>query len=657
MPLKTIRLRSKLIRNSSNNNRVKFLAYSGDAVDLSDYGIDAPAVYDLESTSIASQTLPMNYNHRVKVGETDKVLNTKQTIRGTGEYTESNKITERIKNSDRDYEASIELDVRDAQITFHENGFTANGQKFEGPHYLIKNSILDAMAITEEGRDSMTKVHKLSKSELNRIKNSKKPTKKPTKAPARRVTATKRRPITNTLPRKKVAAPEPVTTIPYSKLRRLENKYPDYQELIFKGVDAGHSFARIHNTVKLAALEDGLPTPPKQGKESVDLLEARLLNAVVAEPERILEKAYGKEVRDRVMNMDQIGLKELLVLGANQLGGQFTGFSDIDQLINFMGAANQGRLHNAAGFSTFSMPNLFKRVTELVIEDAWKIENLFAPGMCFPTSHSDFKTHERYRPSGGSMWEGLDANGRIKAGSFGKEHRYTSNLDTKAQMLAFNREMVENDDLGVIQELLDLMVEGGEIIPDIKLVQHMLAADGNGFWATTDTTSLKKNSYSGTALTDANLNTVWLAAKKQTIAKGRVNWVNQISDKWDLVVPPELERTAEELVDPGRLISPVDTTNKRGDKPYWTGKVGVKTFNQLSNTSISTSITPSGTTWFLWPRGVKYSPFAISYLRGRKRPVVRVKEAPVDMLGFVVVGVFDVEINDREQSAIIRCQQ
>jgi hypothetical protein len=93
---------------------------------------------------------------------------------------------------------------------------------------------------------------------------------------------------------------------------------------------------------------------------------------------------------------------------------------------------------------------------------------------------------------------------------------------------------------------------------------------------------------------------------------------------------------------------------RQGEDNYWFGKLDIWKFNQLSNTSMNTNA--NSTRWFLWPQRQKYSPFAISYLRGRRRPLVRVKEAPVDMLGFVVVGVFDVEINNREPQAIIRCE-
>jgi len=212
--------------------------------------------------------------------------------------------------------------------------------------------------------------------------------------------------------------------------------------------------------------------------------------------------------------------------------------------------------------------------------------------------------------------------------------------------------MIENDDMGAIDEIMTLMTEGALIVPDYKLLQHMLAASGNGFWSTTDTATLKKNLYTGTALTAPNLSTVYLAAQKQTIDKGRVNWVNQITDQWDLVIPPELEETAWNIIKQDKVVG--QTTEKTGDKNYWFGKFGIKKFNQLSNTSMHASA--NATRWFLWPKATRYAPFAVSYLRNRRRPIVQVKEAPVDMLGFVVVGVFDININDREQSAIIRCE-
>lgn len=652
MPLKKIKIPTKLVQNNSASNRLQFLGYTGGAVDLADYGLDAPAVYDLKTLTIANQKIPLNYNHRTKIGDTDKVQNTKQVIRGSGSITQETKIAKRVKNNLKDYEASMGLDASSATVKFYPNGFKANDQEFVGPHYLIKNTLLDEMSITEEGRDPMTKIHRLSRMELSKIKGA-----KPNKV--RRINTSV--PIKTKNKTRRINTSVPTTSDNslkmIAKLKRLENKYPDYTNDIWEGAERGHSFRKIYNQVRLLAAEDALPTPPAVGKKSIDLLEARLVNTLCKEPEKTLEKHYGAKVRDEICGQDHIGIKEIMVTAANQTGGRFSGFSDIDTLINHVGAQNKQRIENT-GFSSFSMPNLFKRAAQITMEEAWNIEEFFGPQRCYVKSHSDFKTQESYRPSGGTMWEGLDAEGRVKHGYFGKENRYLANLDTKAQMLGFNREMIENDDMGMISEMLDLMIEGALIVPDYKLMQRMLSADDDStvnFWFSTQTTVggtiYGQNSYS-LALTEANLNTLYLAAQKQTINKGSVSWVNQISDRWAVVVTPELEKTAWEIINPARLISPTGSAVRQGVDNYWNGKLDVWKFNQLSNTSMHSSATTNR--WFLWPQKRKYAPFAISYLRGRQRPIVAVKEAPVDMLGFVVVGVFDTEINNREPQAIIR---
>ncbi len=652
MPLKKMFLKTKVVRNSQDATKVKFMGYTGDAVKLDDYGFDHPGVYDLETLRIANQRMPLNYNHRTKVGETTKIENTKQTIRGVGSITETNNAAKRISNADFNMEASMGIDASEIQVVFMKDGMKANGQTFEGPHYLIKNALLDEMTITESGRDSMTKVHKLSRMELSNIKNSKPAIKAKTPTPININ-------INNSTPRKKVAsaapAAKPKQQLSYSQLRRLENQFPDYQETILDAVDAGWSYSRIENAVKLAAAEDGLPRPPRLSNVSdgVDELEARLVATLCKDPEKTLEREYGAETRDRLCNSEQLGLRELLVLGAERLGGNYSGFSDVGNLVDFVGRANAGRLNNT-GFSTFSMPNLFKRVTEVVLEESWKISEFFAPEKCFVTSHSDFKETKRIRPSGGTMWEGLDSQGRVKHGSFGEEHTYSAKLDTKAQMLGFSREMIENDDMGAIGELLDLMVEGALVIPDVKLVNHMLQDTGS-FFRTTASGVQGINDYTGSgnyALSESALDIAYTAARSQTINKGRIDWMNKITDRWALVIPPSLEKAAWKLIKQDKLIGPVDTTLQTGDKNYWFNKLDIWVFNQLENTSINAKATSD--MWFLWPQQRKYAPWAISYLKGRKRPTIRVLDAPVDMLGFVVVGYYDVNINDRESEAVIR---
>lgn len=585
------------------------------------------------------------YNHRTIVGKTTEVTNTKQVVRGFGEISEENKAAKRISNADFNMEASMGLDVAEANIKFHETGVTINGQKFRGPHYVISNALLDEMTITEEGRDSMTKIHRLSRIELSKIKG-----KKPVK--------NTRKPSTgdddDDVDIEDDVEESGLTRLEMSRIINLQTKYPKYAKEIANGLEKGHSLARIRNTVRLRSMEDQLPKPPKaRGTGDNDLLAGRLLLSVSASEntEKMIEKKFGPKKAEVILNAGPIGLKELLVEGANRLGGRFTGYSDCERLVNFVGGHNATAIKNT-GFSSFSMPNLFESVTTMVMEEAWLVEELFAPKHCYVNSNTNFLPTRRIRPAGGQMWEGLDANGRIKHGNFGKEHVYENKLDTKAQVLGFNREMIENDDMGAIQELLNLMVDGALIVPDVKLLTHLMQ-DNGAFFRSAASGDLPQNDFSNSgsyALSATSLDTVYLSARKQSINKGRVTWQNMVSDKWYLVTGPTLERTAWELCKQRTLIGPTDS--RQGQDNYWYGKVEPLTFNQLENTSISEKA--KSDMWFLWPKQTKYAPFAITYLRNRKRPIVQVKEAPVDMLGFIVVGVFDVEINDRESQAIRR---
>lgn len=641
---------------------------------MSDHGFDHPVVYDLESLRVKNQRLPMMYNHRTEVGHTTRVDNSKTDLSGIGILSVDNKASKRIANAaakEFPYQASMGIDAGRIKVEFHPRGMDANGQSFKGPHYLLKNAINDEMTITPIGRDTNTSVSllnsRISMHELNRIKNA-----------ATRKTVKKAAPSNPAPVKKKVVkqgdpTPTPVrkkvknskvrsgqhTNLPqridndarFAKVLRLIDRYPKQRKMILNSVEDGESLGRIANMAKMRDLQDQLPRAPRIGNKGKgpDILEARLLNALCVNPEKTLAKKYGKEVRDQVMDLPRIGLKELLVEGCYRLGQRFTGHSDINNMCDFLNRHSRARILNL-GFSSFDLPNMFKRVTEFVMEESWKIEDTFAPSNLFVTSNNDFKPTERIRPSGGQMWEGLDPEGKIKHGSMGPEKRYTTELDTKAQMLVFNREMIENDDLDSINEIIQLMLEGAIIVPDYKLLQHMLQAN-NGFFKASGE-YINDFSGSGAELNETNLTTIFTAAQKQVIEKGRISWVNRLGNIWDLVIPPELERTAWELLNQTTLIGPTGT--RQGSKNYWAGKLNVKVFNQLSNTTMNTKATDD--MWFLWPQGARYAPFAITYLRGKRSPTVEVKEVPADMLGFAIRGYFDVEVNDREPTAIIRAR-
>lgn len=614
------------------------------------------------------------YNHRTAIGHTNEILNTGKAVSGTGTLSVENRISKKIKNAAENqfpYEMSLGMDARKIKIDYFPEGTVLNGRTFKKPTYVIKNTLVDEITITEEGRDSNTSMRllnsKIDKKELLTIKNS--ATKKPVKL--ERPTTAKKKPLVleNTMPKKKTptSTPSPQKVTMGTALRLL-NKFPEQKDVITKGLDLNWSKARILNAVKLRRLENQLPQPIKVGKAGAKdnlLLEARVLNAVCQNPEKTLERAYGKEIRDRVMNTPNIGVKEFLLESARRTGeNSYNGHSDINRLMNYLGRYNKAhigsdRLHNSTGFSSFDMPNLFARVTKITMDEAWLIGGFFAKEMCYKTSQSDFKKTLRFRPSGGEVWQGLDQDGKIKHTSFGDETSYETSLDTKAQMLMINRNIAKNDDFGAIKELLKLMAEGSKMVPDVKLVSRMWQTAGTFFTnyaADTETGGVGSgNNLTNHALNETNLLLAYDLASERITTKGDVNWIDQIGDNWTIVVgTAAMERTAWDLVEQKEFVSNTTANTKQTRANYLYKKFGVKRYSNLVNKTISADANRNG--WFLWPSDPMYAPFAINWLDGVEQPTIETIDAPVDMLGFGVRGYIDVDINDRESQTIVRAQ-
>lgn len=629
----------------------------------------------------------MMYNHRTPVGKTTRVENSRKKVAGEGILDETNRVAKKITNAAKTekfpYEMSMGLDARRIKVIFFPRGTIINGRTFKKPMYVIKNAILDEMTITEEGRDSETmmriKNSKFEKADLTRIKNAavKKPTKKALPTRSRRPdpidddptpTPTRRRRVENKKEREVRKK-----TIGAGTLLRLMNKYPEHVKLIQKAGDEQWTPSRLQRVLKVRKLENLLPKNLKvgrRGKDNVSTLEARVLNACLPNnnhKEKIMVRKFGKQVAETVMDAPTIGIKELLVEVAHRNGESgFTGHSDIGRLMNTVGRINHAALHmperlnNHGGFSTIDMPNLFGRVTRVSMEEAWKIRGFMANDICYKTSQTDFKPTQRFRPSGGTEWEGLDKDGRIKHASFGQEKSYTTTMDTKAQMLMFNREIVRNDDFGTIQELLKLMLEGALIVPERKLVTRMQQAQGDFFINAVLSDSETGSSGTGNdyvnaaaALSETSLAIAFDLANDQVINKGRVNWINDIDDAWTIIVPTNaMERVAFDIVNQKQYVSNTTANTKQVRDNYWYNKFKIKKYKQLANKTFSPNA--NRTNWFLWPTDPQYAPFAINWLDGQERPTVETVDAPVDMLGFGTRGWLDCDINDRENEAIVR---
>jgi hypothetical protein len=113
-----------------------------------------------------------------------------------------------------------------------------------------------------------------------------------------------------------------------------------------------------------------------------------------------------------------------------------------------------------------------------------------------------------------------------------------------------------------------------------------------------------------------------------------------------------MERTAWEIVKQAKFVSNTNANTKQGADNYLYDKFKIRLFRQMNNATFNSNV--QSDMWFLYPSSAEAAPFSISWLNGVERPTVKTFDAPVDMLGFAVVGFIDLDVNDRIREFIRR---
>lgn len=647
-----------ILNEQGEVSSVRFEGYSGDAVDLSDYGFDAPVVYDLSGME-TPQTVPLMYKHYQEIGHTTEVENDGSKLDGSGTLsipnTTSKEVGAGMKNK-FPYQASMGLQVRDRRkIDYTSKGeVRVNNRTFSAPIYVVRNSRLREMSVTPFGRDGNTSFKFVNEEQLMEIKNSEpgqtppvvEPTTPPITPPVVNNDTSPTQPTTPITPSVINNEPSPGTGASLSLVfaaQRLCNSYPQYVETIEKGFQNGWDVERIENSIKLDMFENGFTAPQRhktKGDKNKSLFEARVMLSYGVEPETI-ENSYGKEVVEKAHNMTEMSVVEQILYCANAAGGDYTGHSDVEIMCDY---------YKNSGFSGIDLPNLLRRVSETKLEERWALNPPFATVHCKDESNKDFRKTERRRVTGGGLWGEVNEDGKLPHYKPGKDTYYESNLTTVGSVFTMTRAEVINDDQGALRDLMDQMIESGLLVPDLQLGKLMFQAPAaNTFWV--DDT----NSYDNTAMTRTNLITLYNAARQYNEARSTLNWNTLISDRWKLIHSVEYEDDVFELIKQDRIVNNTTANTIQGAKNFLYNKFESHMYPQMSNTSAfgSGTFVHSGT-YFLWPSKPMFAPFSINYLRGRKRPVYQAIDLPGDMLGRGIRGYWDVKVNLREPLTVIR---
>lgn len=657
-----------LSKTESGLAKLSFEGYSGAPVDLSDYGLQHPMIYDLAGIKFKNK-IPILAEHWRPIGHTTNITKTENSLSGEGLASYPGEARDQIieaLNNDFPFEASMGLRAMRSSITLlaEKEKKTINGRTVEGPMYVANSAVLREMTITLMGRDSNTEFTTRN-SEVVNLLNSMDP-QNPTPTPAPTPVAppapapapTPTAPINNAVPPTPTTLVAPTNNKDLFKLAKLSMTYPAHADKIEKMYDEGKSATDIENSIKLELYENSLPKMPdiKNGaKKAEQEITIRFALSAGVSPETLDKAGYDKKLIENADSDYKWSFVESLVNIANASGGRYTGFSDVETMCKFIknNCNNSLQFNNTGGFSTFDMPNLFQRVTDFMLEERWALSAPFALSVCEEDSNKDFRKKQQVRPGGGELWEEISNEGKLSHAQFGEESKYESDLKTIGQVVSFDRKTIVNDDMGVISRLLAAMVEGAIYNPDVQLGKLMLAqeAASGTFWVNAD------NSRTSLALSRTNLSTAYLAVQDYIETRGTKSINQMLNDRWTLITGPSLEETAWDILKQDRIVNDTTANTKTGDKNFWFGKMDYAKFLQMSNTSLLGSGTfVASTSWVLWPSSKKASPYTINFLRGKKRPTIESIDLPGDMLGMGVRGYWDVKINERERLFILRAK-
>jgi len=174
-------------KTESGLTKLSFEGYSGAPVDLSDYGLQHPMIYDLAGIKFKNK-IPILAEHWRPIGHTTNITKTENSLSGEGLASYPGEARDQIieaLNNDFPFEASMGLRAMRSSITLlaEKEKKTINGRTVEGPMYVANSAVLREMTITLMGRDSNTEFT-TKNSEVVSLLNSMDPTQTQNSDPA-----------------------------------------------------------------------------------------------------------------------------------------------------------------------------------------------------------------------------------------------------------------------------------------------------------------------------------------------------------------------------------------------------------------------------------------------------------------------------------------
>jgi len=631
--------------------RFRIKAYSGGAMRVGNYG--PPIAIELSGMQ-ASTPIPILLDHMSTqiVGHADTVnvgaasLSLDGVISGIGES--ADKVTAMASNG-FPWRASVGVLPDEMEFVGEGLAVKVNGKRLKGPIYVARTSELKEVSFVAVAADSKTSAKVAANSPITKEfdmefsqwlkaefdldaetlteeqrtkfeakwEASKEPDPDPETPPV----------VNATVDQPDFAARRALEAAEVDRIQAIRKVCAEYRPDVDETKVAEIEAAAIRDgedkrDVELKLLRASRPKAPTIHSQKLDA-NAKVLECAIrlgsGDAESTLLARYGEDTMEAADPYRGLGIKGIIA-ACCQMEGQPT---------PRLGAGINDYI--TAGFSTASLATLLSNSANKTMMDAYTAIDSVAKVVSRKLSANDFKTHTGAQLTGDFIMKKVGATGEIKHAVAGDDS-FTYTVETYARIFGITRQMMKNDDLGALMDIPRMLGRGAALALEDAFWTLVLANTGT-FFGTGNSNYADDTSESvSTVLSSDTLGYAVRIFRQQTDPDG---YPIKLAPKY-LVVPPELETTADELYVSRNLQS--GNTGKQPDANVFANKYEPKITPYLSNSSYTNY---SALAWYLFGNPADIPAFGIAYLDGVETPVV--EDAPLegDILGQAWRGYLD----------------
>jgi len=556
-----------------------------------------PLVIDLEGMKIR-QSLPIVLAHDYALGsilgQTTSVRAENGRLYVEGEIlSDSEAANNIVAMADKGFrwQASIGADVGRHQKINADQSVSVNGQTFHGPVRIVRASTLREVSFVTLGADDATSVHIAAEEENTMADNA-------NETPDVVNAASDAPAVAAVEPTPAIAAAA-VATSNAADFVALNERFTKLEKLM---TTRDSRAPAIHIAERVGG---------EQAVEAALCLQGGLPNAHKAFDDKTL--AAGEKMRRTV------SISEVFVEAARANG--YTGSNRI----------STGNLPTiiAAAFATHQISDLLSAVANKfllagfnAVEDSWK-------QVAAVRSVVDFKAMNMFRLNGSFKFQKVGAGGELKVAQ-ASDYKRSVAADTYGVITQLTRTDMINDDLNALSQIPQRIGRGAALSLNDVIWTEFQADNATYFQSAT--------AGSGNALALSSLKTAATAYRKLKDPDGNPL---AIAPKM-LLVPPELEITAAELMTSALLIS--GNTTAAPNANVLQGRYRV----------VSSAYLSSATTWWLMADSADLNALDVVFLNGQQSPIIENVIPEADMLGVQIRGYMDFGVTKGEPLSTYR---